>query len=143
MTVDALELQKLAQKGKAVEKVALQEYEAALASYKGNLFEGYDFNWCEELRVNYQRYFVSLARELALYYMEQGKNPVLALNAVEALLKQEPYDEEAHCMALKLHYMKGGKTAKDEYYNKMCGIFEKDLGIKPGGKLEELNSKLK
>lgn len=142
MTVDALEIQKLALNGKAIEKATLSEYEAALASYKGNLFEGYDFNWCEELRVNYQRYFVTLARNLAGYHMEQGNNPILALNAVEALLKLEPYDEEAYCMSLKLHFMKGGKAAKDEYYHKLCGIFEKDLGIKPGDKLVELNNKL-
>ncbi len=143
ITVDALELQRLALDPKPIEKQSLFQYEAVVSSYKGTLLEGYEYPWSEELRVTYQRFFVILCRKLAEYYLEQEKNTVMALSIIEVWLSYEPYDEEAHSMALKLHFIKGGRAAKQRYYDQLCDRFDKELGIKPSDRLIKLYKELK
>ncbi len=143
ISVDALELQKLALDQKPIDRNSLFRYEAAVSSYKGTLLEGYEYSWSEELRVTYQRCFVILCRKLAEYYLEQQRDTVLVQNILDMWLRYEPYDEEAHSMALKLHFIKGGEAAKQRYFNKLCGLLDKELGIKPSDKLIELHKNLK
>ncbi len=122
-------------------KSSLALYEAAVASYKGSLLEDFDYAWCQGLRVNYQSYFVTLCRKLTTYHLEQQHNAA-ALSTVSAWLKHEPYDEEAHGMALKLYHMTKGKTAATTYFRNLCRTLKADLGTKPGAALKELYADL-
>jgi len=74
LTVDALIIKRLAQSGNPCNASTLMEYEEAIASFKGLLFECYDFRWCEELRVSHLHYFAEVAYRLAEYCIEKGRN---------------------------------------------------------------------
>ncbi len=142
LTVDVLEMHKLAIDGTCMDQALPASYEAAIASYKGSLLEGYEYIWCEEQRVRCQRDFVTLCRRLADYYLEQRKDHASALSTVENWLRHEPYDGEAQCRALKLHFMMRGRVAAEAYYQSLYSMLEADLGIEPGDAVKALYSSI-
>jgi two-component system LytT family response regulator len=131
ISVDAHEIKKLILKYKTVDMNNLKSYKTIFSAYNGSLLEGYDFTWCEDLRIAYQRYFSVLCKRLSDFYIWEMKDSNSALDIVEGWLKHDPYNEEAHCIALELYFTTGGKGAAEMYFTKLSSVLLTDLGLEP------------
>lgn len=105
--------------------------------YKGTLFTGMDYRWCEAERERMSRYFTVFAKKLASYYMSNGEHHK-AIDVLLAVLGQAPYDGEAYERLLKIFIEVQDKVSFVMYYEKMERIFQEELGLAPPQELKEL-----
>lgn len=136
--VDAFELEKLALGSVKIESENADYYNSVISGYSGMLLEEIDSEWCDALRVSYQRYFNSAAKKLVRFYERVNTEPLKILNIIDLLLKYEPYDEIAREDALKLHYRLGGMQSARKYYSEYRNLLKKELGIEPGESIHKV-----
>lgn len=142
LMVDAYRLEKLALQEENQETIDIKEYEDVVLNYHGELLEYFDYDWCENHRELYNRYFISVASKLLYKYLEINKNPLNVLNLAELILKHDPYNEPIHEVALKLHFEIGGSKKAEVYYNTLFKSMKDELGISPNKSLIQLYKNL-
>lgn len=105
--------------------------------YKGALFAGMDYQWCEAERERMSRYFTVLAKKLASCYVRNGQHNK-AIDVLLEMLGHVPYDGEAYEKLLKIFIAVQDKAAFVMHYEKMERIFQEELGLEPPHELKEL-----
>lgn len=131
LEVDAFKLEKLVLNSVEVSFANVDYYDSVILSYGDMLLEDLSSEWCDALKVNYHRYFISAAKKLVKYYERVNTEPLKILNIIELIIKYEPYDEEIRETALKMNYQLGGKQGVEKYYQEYRYLLERDLGIEP------------
>jgi two-component system LytT family response regulator len=132
LEVDAFKLEKLVLDSIGINSGNVEYYHNVILSYSDMLLEEFSGEWCNALRVNYHRYFISVAKKLVKHYEKINTEPLKILNIVELLIKYEPYDEDIREAALRLYYKLGGKPDVEKYYKEYQDFLKKELGIEPG-----------
>ena len=136
VVVDAFLLEQIADEKYIITEDNIKFYEFVLLDYNDMLFEEFDSEWCNIYRTVYNRYFRIAVRKLITYYKEVQPDPLMILNVIERIIKYEPYDEKIRELSLELIYKIAGKNGVREYYLDYAKLLKKDLGMKPGDKLD-------
>lgn len=119
---------------KSVEKQALQR---ALALYKGPLFAGKEYAWCESERDRLERRFCAAAKQLAVLYSAEGDD-ASAEEILRFLVEQSVYDEQGHEMLLRIYVRRNDKISFFFHYSKMKEKLHEELGLLPRPEIMEM-----
>ena len=138
IAADAFSLERLAVSGTEIGPQNEAYFSSIVAGYSDMLLEEFNSEWCDAPRVSYHRYFISAAKKLIKYYEVTDAEPLKLLNAIQQLIKYEPYDEEVRASALKLHYRLEGRPGIEKYYREYKELLRGELGIEPGKELQRL-----
>lgn len=105
--------------------------------YKGPLFEGKDYPWCEAEQERISRLFASLSRKAANRLLTT-RHYDLAIEVLLPILGYMPFDIEAHDLLLKAYAAMHNRTAFLSHYEKMKKSFLEELGVEPPETLRNL-----
>lgn len=137
--VDAFKLEKLALSSNKIDEENVEYYESVLFSYTDMLLGEINSEWCNSLKIIYNRYFVSIGKKLVKYLESAEAEPLKILNVIEFMIKQEPYDENIMDSAIRLNYRIGGKKSAEKCYWEYCKLIKKELGIEPSESIKKLH----
>jgi DNA-binding SARP family transcriptional activator len=102
----------------------------AIALYRGDLLEGCDDFWCQELRAYYQDLYLKALMQLTQIYTKQ-EHYAQAMALCKEILAKSPLHEETHRHLVYLHFMKGDRSAALRHYGEVKRILKKELGVDP------------
>lgn len=109
----------------------VNDYEAALAHYGGELLPGdYYQDWIAARREELRSICVELLMELASLYEDQG-NYVGARDALQKLLEQEPALEAVHQNLIRLYLGLGQPQAALRQYARLREVLQRELDAEP------------
>jgi two-component system LytT family response regulator len=142
LDVDAFHLEALEHDADVMDATSARRYERVLTQYRGMLLENYEGEWCEIYRTRFHLYFVSAMKALIQYYIKMDTEYLKILSLIATLTKYEPYDDAAHGWAMQFRYRLTGKQDVQAYYNQYKDLLGRELGEKPGEKLNKLYEEL-
>jgi len=116
---------------KVIDSNNINEFEEIIGLYKGELFEGKDYNWIIDSKETFNNYYFSLVKKVINYYI-YNKKYIKAEFHVKKLLKINPFDEELHELIMGIYFYSGNNQKLVIYYNQVCNLFEEELGVKFG-----------
>ncbi|WP_159886980.1 BTAD domain-containing putative transcriptional regulator [Paenibacillus puerhi] len=111
--------------------------ETAVQSYRGPLFAGKSYTWCEPYRERLQRTFATLAKQLAEEYALAGKRQA-ELDVLHRLTEAVPYDEDGQERLLKAYVRNDDRAAFLLHYRKVVHILHEAFGLEPGEGIRRL-----
>jgi two-component SAPR family response regulator len=114
---------------KVVDSNNINEYEEIIGLYKGELFEGKDYTWIIDSKETFNNYHVSVVKKVINYYMH-NEEYIKAEFHIKKLLKINPFDEQLHELIMSIYFYSGDNQKLITYYNEVCNLFEKELGLK-------------
>lgn len=97
---------------------ALVEYQRALELCTADFLADEDYEWAEGYRRDYQKRFITAAHRAAKLACEL-RDPKLALRFYDALLKQDPIDEDAVREAMRCRIAMGDGNSAKRLYKKL------------------------
>ena len=142
INTDAAVLREAALSCKPVGPENICEYEQILETYKGALFEGNDFLWAEKLKAHYLNYYVLLADRVLRYHLMHANHCAKALPIIEKWLEQDPYNESAHEIAMRLYFKIGGRSALSGYFENLVKMYTEDEEVSLPEQLKAVHSSL-
>ncbi|MFI2856234.1 response regulator [Paenibacillus sp. JSM ZJ436] len=114
----------------------------AVKLYKGPLFAGRDYPWCEGERERMSRCYRALSRKLAAWQTGQHRYHE-AVELLLPLLEEAPLDEEGHEVLLRAYDGLQQRTSFIAHYEKIKRSFREELGEEPPQGLRKLYSDLR
>ncbi|GAA4714008.1 response regulator [Brevibacillus fulvus] len=138
---DFIEFEELSNEAADSKSADKQTLEAAVKLYKGALFEGKPFDWCQPLRERMEQRYCTFAKQLAFKYDEEGEY-VRAVELLRSLLERSPFDEDGHEMLLSLYAKQRDQVSFLLHYNKLQQMLHDELGILPGTRIVQLYTEM-
>ncbi len=120
------------------EKTRLEE---AIALYRGDYMESFDYPWIEAERERLNRLYLAALDRLAKIYSETGEHP-RAVSCLRAVLRSNPLLEEIHARLMIEYARIGDRMAVMQQYETLTQVLEDELGIDPGPATRELYYRL-
>ncbi|GAA0931252.1 hypothetical protein GCM10009554_15000 [Kribbella koreensis] len=118
------------------------ELHRALDLWRGPLFaDGPEWIRTDPLVRRWEESRISLALELADAALEAGK-PEFALNQLEQLAAELPYDERVHARLLTILLACGRRAEALRRYDDVRRRLSEELGVSPSGALAEVHAEL-
>lgn len=109
---------------------ALASLQEAVELYRGNLLEGWQQDWCLYERERLQNLYFILLDKLIVYSETHGDYEA-GLNYCTRVLQSDPARERAHQQAMRLHHLKGDRTAALRQFDYCLEALKKELGVRP------------
>jgi len=108
--------------------IAAADYPRAITLYRGDLLpEIYD-EWVEGDRNRLAHSY----RDVLLCQIEAHETAAQYEQAIaRAYLAAEPLQEAGHVRLMKLHYASGNRARVNAQYERLCAVFDEELGIEP------------
>jgi tetratricopeptide (TPR) repeat protein len=108
-------------------KLALRE---AVALYKGDFLEGFYDDWCLEERYRLESLYLGALGQLVAVH-EALDQPEEALHYVGLLLARDPFREDVHRTAIRLHVRLGNRAEAVRWAWRCRALLRTELGVKP------------
>jgi len=108
-------------------KLALRE---AVALYKGDFLEGFYDDWCLEERYRLESLYLGALGQLVAAH-EALDQPEEALHYVGLLLARDPFREDVHRTAIRLHVRLGNRAEAVRWAWRCRALLRTELGVKP------------
>lgn len=121
---------------------AVAAKESAIASYKGQLFAGKTFPWCESYREGLARRYAAMAKSLADHLAAAGEED-RSIDTLYRLTAAVPYDEEGHEKLLELILRKKDRSAFLLHHQRVTALFREAFGLEPGEGVHRLYQEMK
>ncbi len=115
----------------------IHDLKEAESLYKGDYFEGTDWVWSEIYRQTISRQYDEIIIKLADSCMDAKEYD----QSEELLLKgfnKNPYEERITELILMLYKITNNKAKGIKHFSKYKKILQKDIGIKPGEKIQKI-----
>ena len=133
--VDALELDRLVEEGKARlgqgdAPGAVRSWESAWRLYRGPFLQGYYEAWVADRREKYQRLYLELLRDLGDLYLTLER-PEQAMDAYRSVLLEDPLQERIHLAVMRLYARQGRRDLVRRQYDRLCTLLLEELGVEP------------
>ena len=116
---------------------AISLIEEALKLYGGDFLETADGIWASVEREHLHQRYLSALDELAALYA-RGGSLQRAIEAYQALLTQDPCQEEAHRQLMRTYHQRGNRAGAIEQYQVCTRILRDELGLRPAPETEAL-----
>ncbi|OMF35808.1 hypothetical protein BK133_10130 [Paenibacillus sp. FSL H8-0548] len=100
-----------------------------LAEYEGDYLQDYGYIWAEHETERLRQLWLSLARQLAGYYLSREDRSGDALQLYERIQLIDPYHENEGLLVMRLYDELGYYDKVTVYYERFIQTMEKELGL--------------
>ncbi|MNI47696.1 Transcriptional regulatory protein EmbR [compost metagenome] len=138
---DYIELTQLVSKYTEMMDIPVTVMEQFIQLYRGQLFEGKDYSWCEGERERLQRLFSTFSKRLAISYSEAGESQH-SLVILHSLITKLPYEEDGHELLLKTFLRLEDRMSFIVHYKKLKEMLQNDLGLEPRLEVRQLYERI-
>ena len=114
----------------------------AVALYKGDLLEGWFYDWCILERERFQTMHLMLLDKL-VQYCEVHLEFDLGLAYGGEILRRDRAYERTHRQMMRLYYMAGDRTQAIRQYERCMAALREDLDVEPSQRTNELYEQLR
>ncbi len=121
--------------------LSLQDAEVLVNLYKGPYLENRFYDWAEETKGWLENRYIQLLYRTGRLYAEANRVDA-AIEAFEAVLRVDLYEEDALKEIIKLKQKKLPPAAVREYYEKYCDSLFKEYGLEPSKDIKDLMSSI-
>ena len=138
--VDADEFENLIQLSRSTQDITKKKtiLENAIALYKGDfLVENLYEDWTAQFREYYRDLYVQALIDIAQIFMDENAFTE-SIEALKNTLNNDPFNETAALMLMKVYLKKGCSSEAVKAYRKFFEILNKELQIKPSKELTQL-----
>lgn len=115
--------------------------EAAVALYRGEFLEGCYDDWVQEPRSYYRERYLQALETLAAAAAAQDEW-IRVLSLATRILKDDPFREDVHCLAMRAHAALGNRAAVREQYTTIRRLLDDELGVAPSASTKKLFEEL-
>ncbi|GHO79594.1 hypothetical protein KSD_73650 [Ktedonobacter sp. SOSP1-85] len=135
-TLDILEFEQALASAEQAEQThtmadARQALERAVLLYRGDLFPGCYEEWIFPERDRLHQGFLQAAERL-IVLLEQAREYDAALQVAHQLLRHEPLHEGTYRQSMRLHALRGDRSAALRAYHACAKLLDRELGTEPG-----------
>ena len=110
----------------------------AVQLYRGDLLEGWNFNWCSYERDRYREMYLSLLDKLVAHYEIKGDYEAGIAFSMLAL-RCDRARERTHRHVMRLQYLAGDRTAALRQYERCVSALREELEIAPSTETLDLH----
>jgi DNA-binding SARP family transcriptional activator len=103
---------------------------SAVSLYRGELLEGWYYDWCVYHRDTYRSMYLSLLHHL-MVDAEATANSEAGLVYGRRALQEDRASERTHALMMRLHHMSGDRTAALRQFDLCETALREDLGVVP------------
>ncbi|GFZ76384.1 hypothetical protein GCM10008018_22160 [Paenibacillus marchantiophytorum] len=121
--------------------IQIERLEQAVSVYKGGLFGGKDYRWCEPLRERLQRKFADTAKALSQFYRQLDK-ATSAIELLHRLGNDFPYDEDVQEQILEHYLRKKDRSAFLLHYGKIEAALRDGLNLQPSERIARMHKQM-
>jgi DNA-binding SARP family transcriptional activator len=114
----------------------------AVALYRGDLLEGWFYDWCLYQRERLQGIYVATLDKL-MAYSEYHRAFEDGLSFGELLLRQDNARERTYCRLMRLHYLAGDRVGALRQFQRCASALQTELGVKPAKHTLELYEQIR
>lgn len=134
--IDLEDFDRLVEQGEAALRArhaeeAVESFERATQLYRGEFMQGFYDDWINEQRSYYRAQHLRIAKTLIAARQKNGQW-AHSLQLANAILRDDPFHEDVHCMVMHAHAALGDRLAVKEQYDTITRILREELGIEPG-----------
>jgi DNA-binding SARP family transcriptional activator len=115
---------------RAADREHLQDWQSALALYRGDLLEGIYDDWLLQEREALYLHYIRLSHRACSELLQRGRFQE-GLPLAERLVRREPYDEGALRMLMRAYRARGRRGAALAAYEHFVALAAEELGIEP------------
>ncbi|HEX3559273.1 MAG TPA: tetratricopeptide repeat protein [Pyrinomonadaceae bacterium] len=138
--IDTEEFDRLVAVGDASRRAREQDafvsaYEEATALYRGEFMQGSYDEWAEEQRSYYREQYLRLL-ELLAQTAQKSEEWSRSLSLAQSILREDPFREDVHCMAMRAHARQGNRVAVREQYEALRKLLSRELGVEPAAETQ-------
>jgi DNA-binding SARP family transcriptional activator len=116
---------------------ALEAFQAADVSYRGEYLMGTDALWAAPRRVDLARLHVAVLRRLGELTLERGR-PSEATSVAERLVREDPFNERACELQIRAYLAAGDRERARSAYRRFARRLERHLDATPPVTLGQL-----
>lgn len=115
--------------------------EAAYALYRGEFMSGVYENWAEAKRQYFSEQFARVLAALAKLSFAE-KRWATALRFANEVLRDDPFREDMHRLAMKVFNAQSKPAAVEKQYRELQDLLKRELGIEPSAETRRVYSEL-
>jgi DNA-binding SARP family transcriptional activator len=120
----------------------LKMLEYATGLYRGDLLEGWYFDWCIFERERFQTMHLILLDKL-VQFCELHKNFEAGLSYGIEILRHDHAYERAHRQLMRLYFMIGNRTEALHQYERCVLALREELGVEPSEGTKQLHEQIR
>jgi DNA-binding SARP family transcriptional activator len=146
-TVDIIEFQLAYDRvrgisGRQMTPEVLRQVEGAVDAYRGDLLDGWYFDWLLYDRQTLQTILIIMLDKLMGFYEEQG-NYELGIAHGQRILRYDRAHERAHCRLMRLYLQSGDRTTALRQFDRCVTALAEELDVKPSRTTLALYNKIR
>lgn len=128
--------------GHALDAETADRLQTALNLYRGNLLEGWYQDWCLYERARLQDMYFMMLHKYIVYCDVCGDYETGIAYGLQ-LLRHDQANELAHRCLMRLHYLRGDRSAAIHQYQRCVATLARELDLKPTKRTVELFEKIR
>jgi ATP/maltotriose-dependent transcriptional regulator MalT/DNA-binding SARP family transcriptional activator len=109
---------------------AMEAFREAAALYRGEFMAGVYDEWVDEQRSYYREQQLRILEALAEYAQKQERWGE-SLQLAQAILREDPFREDIHLLAMLAQARSGNRVAVKEQYENLRKLLKQELGVEP------------
>lgn len=109
---------------------ALEDYEKALALYRGPFMEEEYTEWTEAPRTHYETLYISALGDAADLHLKSGALE-RGITLLREMTEMQPLDEPIACRVMKALAERGDRRAVEKEYQRLMQALEQEVGTRP------------
>lgn len=141
VTVDAFEFERLAGQG-SPQNLSLENLEAALQLYQGDLLPNCYDEWVSAERGHYRKVFITLLDRLIERYEGLRRYPE-AVAACQRLVESEPFHKDGYSRLMRLQVLSGDAHTALKTYRQCARLLKHELALEPPSEMQSLAEHLR
>ncbi|MEK3946466.1 hypothetical protein BSK62_12440 [Paenibacillus odorifer] len=111
-----------------ISEVNCAEHQVLFELYSGDYYDDYDYLWAESERQRLRTIWLHHAMGIAQFYIESNRIAE-AVTVYQRVVQLQPYFEQGHLGLMKVYDSIGERSAVEEQYKLLKGLFHQELNI--------------
>ncbi|WP_081387680.1 response regulator [Paenibacillus odorifer] len=111
-----------------ISEVNCAEHQVLFELYSGDYYDDYDYLWAESERQRLRTIWLHHAMGIAQFYIESNRIAE-AVTVYQRVVQLQPYFEQGHLGLMKVYDSIGERSAVEEQYKLLKGLFQQELNI--------------
>lgn len=128
--------------GRELPRPIIQELEACVEHYRGELLEGWYQDWCIFERERLQNIYLAVLDKLTDAHEDRGDYEI-GLTYAMRILRYDRARERTHRRLMRLYYLAGDRTAALRQYATCVAALEEELGVAPARRTKILLERIR
>lgn len=133
--IDTVEFDRLLAQGEAARRggnveECIKQFREAAALYRGEFMSGVYDEWVDEQRAYYREQQLRILEVLA-EFAQKREEWSESLKLAQAILREDPFREDIHLLAMLAQARSGNRVAVKEQYENLRKLLKQELGVEP------------